>query len=330
MFNWCFIGTGQIARKVAKELVTNPGHTIVSVFNRTKAKAEKFAKIYNSTVYESALEAINDPRVDGVYIATTNETHFSFCKLCLENHKPVLCEKPITGNTRELKELIELSKKNNTILKEAMWTWYNPVANKVKEWIKEERIGKILSVDCIFNMPIFGYNKAKGRYINPSRYGGALLDLGVYSVRYVYELFGKPKAITSKGKLYNGIDLFNDSIFEYDGFNAHVSSQINKLVGEHCIIKGEKGTIKVPLFHMASKAVLKTKEGKEVFRDRKKKFATQFRVVAEYIKGEQPNTLVSLDSSVDVMELMDEIRKQIGVVFPCDVQIFDKKPELFL
>ena len=91
MFNWCFIGTGQIARKVAKELVTNPGHQIVSVFNRTKAKAEKFAKIYNSTVYESALEAINDPRVDGVYIATTNETHFSFCKLCLENHKPVLC-----------------------------------------------------------------------------------------------------------------------------------------------------------------------------------------------------------------------------------------------
>lgn len=330
MFNWCFIGTGQIARKVAKELVTNPGHTIVSVFNRTKAKAEKFAKIYNSTVYESALEAINDPRVDGVYIATTNETHFSFCKLCLENHKPVLCEKPITGNAKELKELIELSKKNNTFLKEAMWTWFNPVANKVKEWIKEERIGKILSVDCIFNMPIFGYNKAKGRYINPSRYGGALLDLGVYSVRYVYELFGKPKAITSKGKLYNGIDLFNDSIFEYDGFKAHVSSQINKLVGEHCIIKGENGTIKVPLFHMASKAVLKTKEGKEVFRDRNKKFATQFRVVAEYIKGEQPNTLVSLDSSLDVMELMDEIRKQIGVVFPCDVQIFDKKPELFL
>ena len=264
-FNWCFIGTGQIAKKVAKQLVTNPGHQIVSVFNRTKAKAEKFAKIYHSAVYESALEAINDPRVDGVYIATTNETHFSFCKLCLENHKPVLCEKPITGNTKELKELIKLSEENNTLLKEAMWTWYNPVANKVKEWIKEERIGKILSVDCIFNMPIFGYNKAKGRYINPSRYGGALLDLGVYSVRYVYELFGKPKAITSKGKLYNGIDLFNDSIFEYDGFKAHVSSQINALVGEHCIIKGEKGIIKVPLFHMASKAILKTKEGKEVF-----------------------------------------------------------------
>ena len=317
-FNWCFIGTGQIAKKVAKELVTNPGHAIVSVYNRTKKKAEAFAKKYNSRVYESAFNAINDPRVDGVYIATTNETHFSFAKLCLENHIPVLCEKPITGNAKELKELIELSEKNNTMLKEAMWTWYNPVANKVKEWIKEERIGKILSVDCLFNMPIFGYNKAKGRYISPARYGGALLDLGVYPVRYVYELFGKPKEIIAKGKLYNGIDLWNDSYFRYETFTARVRSQINRFVGEYCLIVGEKGVIKVPLFHMASKAILKTEKGKEVFVDREKKFARQFRVVAEYINKEKPNELVSLESSLDVMELMDEIRKQIGVIFPCD------------
>ena len=315
-FNWCFIGAGKIANKVAKEVVANPGHAIVAVYNRTKAKAEKFAKKYNSTVYESALEAIKDPRVDGVYIATTNETHFSFAKLSLENHVPVLCEKPITGYAKELKELIQISEENRTLLKEAMWTWFNPIANKVKEWIKEERIGKIISVDCIFNMPIFGYNNAKGRYISPERYGGALLDLGVYPVRYVYELFGKPKSIKSKGKLYHGIDLFNESVFEYDGFNARVSSQINALVGEHCYIVGEKGTIRVPFFHMASKAILKTKTYREVFKDKEKKFARQFKIVGEYIKGEKKNELVSLDSSLAVMELMDEIRRQIGVVFP--------------
>lgn len=317
-FNWCFIGTGKIAHKVAKELVTNPGHRIVSVYNRTNSKAESFALDYHAKVYDSAFEAINDPNVDGVYIATTNETHFEFAKLCLYNSVPVLCEKPITGNALELKKLIKLSEANDTFLKEAMWTWFNPVANKVKEWIKEERIGKIQYVECIFNMPIFGYNKAKGRYISPARYGGALLDLGVYSVRYVYELFGKPQSIKAKGKLYNGIDVWNESIFDYGDFKAKVSSQINAFVGEHCIIKGEKGTIKVPLFHMASKAILKTKDGKEVFKDRKKKFATQFRVVAQYIKKEKPDELVSLESSLDVMELMDEIRRQIGVVFPCD------------
>ena len=69
---------------------------------------------------------------------------------------------------------------------------------------------------------------------------------------------------------------------------------------------------------MASKAVLKTQDGKEVFKDKEKKFARQFRVVAEIIQGERPNDLVSLESSLDVMELMDEIRKQIEVIFPCD------------
>ena len=69
---------------------------------------------------------------------------------------------------------------------------------------------------------------------------------------------------------------------------------------------------------MASKAVLKTKEGKKVFVDKEKKFARQFRVVAEYIKGEKPNNLVSLESSLDVIKLMDEIRKQLGVIFACD------------
>ncbi len=317
-FNWCFIGTGKIANKVAKELVTNQGHKIVAVYNRTKEKAEKFALKYRCKVYDSAFEAINDPRVDGVYIATTNETHFEFAKLCLYNSIPVLCEKPITGNALELQNLIKISQSNDTFLKEAMWTWFNPVANKVKEWIKEERIGKIQYVECIFNMPIFGHNKAKGRYISPARYGGALLDLGVYPVRYVYELFGKPQSIEAKGKLYNGIDLWNESIFDYGDFKAKVSSQINAFVGEHCIIKGEKGMIKVPLFHMAAKAVLKTNEGKEVFKDKNKKFAAQFRVVAEMIKGERPNDMVTLESSLDVMELMDEIRKQIGVIFPCD------------
>ena len=141
-FNWCFIGTGKIAHKVAKELVTNPGHRIVSVYNRTKEKAESFALTYHAKVYDSAFEAINDPNVDAVYIATTNETHFEFAKLCLYNSVPVLCEKPITGNALELKKLIKLSEANDTFLKEAMWTWFNPVANKVKEWIKEERIGK--------------------------------------------------------------------------------------------------------------------------------------------------------------------------------------------
>ena len=315
LFNWCFIGTGKIARKVAKELMTIEGHKIVAVYNRTKEKALSFAETYHSKVYDTALEAINDPQVDGVYIATTNETHFSFAKLCLENHKPVLCEKPITGSSKEFEQLISLAKENKTFLCEAMWTWFNPVAKQVKNWIKQNKIGKVISVDCRFTAPMFGYKKKDSRLSRLDKYGGVLLDLGVYTVRYVYELFGKPLSIKSKGKLYHGVDVFNESAFIYDGFIANVSSRMDMFTGEYCLIKGENGLIKIPFFHMASKAILKNKEGKQVFRDKKYKYARQFEIVADDIKAGELESQISLQSSYDVMQLMDEIRKQIGVIF---------------
>ena len=317
-FNWCFIGTGKIARKVAKEVVSIKGHKIVSVYNRTKAKAESFAAIYQSKVYESALDAINDPEVDGVYIATTNNTHFSFAKLCLENHKPVLVEKPITGNAKELEELIRLSKENDTFLCEAMWTWFNLVSLMVKGWIEDNRIGKIKSVDCRFTAPMLGYLKKDSRLSNVDMYGGVLLDLGVYPVRYVYELFGIPKSIKSKGKLYHGIDVSNKSIFEYNGFEAKVISRMNYYQGERCVIRGEHGKIVVPYFHRAWKAKLSTKGSVEKAQFKAKKYATQFDRVAKDIKEGKKESDISLQSSLEVMEIMDEIRKQIGVIYSCD------------
>lgn len=319
-FNWCFIGTGKIAHRVAKQIITIDGHKIVSVYNRTKEKAVSFAEIYQSRVYDTALEAINDPAVDGVYIATTNETHFSFIKLCLENHKPVLCEKPLTGNAKELEILLQISAKQNTFLCEAMWTWFNPVSLQVKRWINEQQIGKIVKVKCCFCVPMLGHKNIT-RLVDINSYGGALLDLGVYCVRYMYELFGKPKSIISKGKLYRGIDVVNKSKFFYDNFTAKIVSSFNFFLGDFCIIKGEKGTIKIPLFHMANKAILKNKNGRTVYQNLQPKFVYQFLRVAEDIKSGKIESSISLKSSLDILRMMDEIRKQIGVVYPCDVSL---------
>lgn len=318
-FNWCFIGTGKIAHRVAKQVVTIEGHKIVSVYNRTKEKALSFAEIYQSRVYDTALEAINDPAVDGVYIATTNETHFSFIKLCLENHKPVLCEKPLTGNAKELELLLQLSTKEDTFLCEGMWTWFNPVSHQVKHWIKEQKIGKIINVKCCFCVPIFG-RKNITRLVRIDKYGGALLDLGVYCVRYMYELFGKPKSIISKGKIYRGIDVANKSKFFYDNFTATIASSFNFFLGDYCVIKGNKGTIKIPLFHTANKAILKNKNGRTVYQNLEPKFVYQFSRVAKDINSNKKESLISLQSSLEVLRLMDEIRKQIGVVYPCDIE----------
>ena len=318
-FNWCFIGTGKIANKVAKEVVSIEGHQIVSCYNRTKSKAESFALDYHAKVYDSAFEAINDPNVDGVYIATTNDTHFSFAKLCLENHKPVLVEKPITGNAKELEELIKLSKENNTFLCEAMWTWFNLISFMVKGWLNDGRVGEIKSVDCRFTAPMLSYKKKDSRLSDINRYGGVLLDLGVYPVRYVYELFGKPKSIKAKGKLYKGVDVSNETIFDYGSFKAKIISRMDCFTGEHCVIKGKEGKIKVPFFHKAWKAKLLIRGDHETARFSAKKYAAQFDRVAKDIKQGKLESEISLKSSLDVMKIMDEIRKQIGVIYQCDI-----------
>ena len=93
---------------------------------------------------------------------------------------------------------------------------------------------------------------------------------------------------------------------------------MNYFEGEYCLIKGENGYIKVPFFHMASKAVIKDKNGKEIFRDKRAKYAYQFERAAIDIKDGKKESLISLDSSLIVMELMDEIRKELGVVYSCD------------
>lgn len=316
-FNWCFIGTGKIAHRVAKQVVAIDGHRIVSVYNRTKEKAYTFANIYQSRVYDTALEAIKDPEVNGVYIATTNETHFSFIQLCLEHHKPVLCEKPITGNAKEFKKILDLNVDSNTFLCEAMWTWFNPVSYQVKKWVEEKQIGKIRHVECRFCVPLIGRKKIE-RHVKINKYGGALLDLGVYCVRYIYELFGKPNKITSKGKLFQGVDIRNKSIFSYENFDAVVVSGFNSIPVDYCIIKGDLGTIKVPLFHKANKAILRNKNGRVVYKNLEPKFSYQFLQVSEDIINGNKESLISWNSSLEVLKIMDAIRQQINVIYPCD------------
>ena len=183
-FGWCYIGAGAIAFKTAREVVKSKNCEIVSVWNRTHRKALDFAKEFNAKAYENVLDAISDPNVDGVYIALTNDKHYEYMKLCIENQKPVLCEKPFTMNKKEAGEIFALAKKENVYVSEAMWTWHNLTALKVKEWVKNNAVGNIKEVKCSFGFPGVTPVYKVERLINPLLLGGCLLDIGVYGLRY--------------------------------------------------------------------------------------------------------------------------------------------------
>ena len=318
-FRWCFIGTGSLAETVASQLNKSGRHEIVSCYNRTKTRAEKFAARYGGRAYDTAEEAMTADGVEGVYIVTPHNAHFRYAKAALEKGIPVFCEKAFTVTAAETDELIALAKEKDVYLCEAMWTWFSASANQTKKWLDENKIGRVQSADFKYHVRTIGY---KGRHIDPRLAGGALLDITVYPITYAYRLWGKPDKITSTAVIKNGIDHSEKIVFTYqDGLKVNISASIADYHGlEYMSIKGEKGEIKAPFFHALNG--ITCKKGlfkKETFRGDGPKmnpYTDEFNAVADDIRaGRKESAMVPLKATSDVMHIMDEIREQIGLCY---------------
>ena len=248
-FRWAYLGCGDIAQITAKELSDGE---IVAVWNRTPERAQEFVKKFGGIVYETAEDAITAPGVEGVYIAVTANLHADYMKLCIKHHKPVLCEKPFTVNAKQAQEIFAYAAQEGVYVSEAMWTWHNATARQVMDWIHSEAVGKIKNVNCTYSFPMIKFSK-KPRHFQAELIAGALLDIGVYCIRYCYELFGMPKNIVCEGRLKDGFDLGEKITLYYDDFQANLIISRDQNHGEKFVVIGEKGNISVPMFHMAKK-----------------------------------------------------------------------------
>ena len=311
---WVYIGSGSIASKTADN-IEKGDHEIVAVYSRNFEKAEQFAKSHGAVVYKTAKEAIGHPGADAVYIATPHTSHKQYAMEALDLKMPVLCEKPVGVTQRDVEELIDCAKRNDTYLAEAMWTWFSDVAITVKNWVQSGEIGEILSASIYFQFP--GLMKPKTSRVRlPETAGGALLDVGIYPITYCYNLFGFPDKIECNGVIENGIDVSEDIILTYGNFKCKLNSAM-KGIRSDCTITGTRGTIKLPaFFHMSNKATLQNEKGKKVFKG-STDYLTEFtRAAEEFKNGLKESRYVPLSATLDCMKIMDECRRQINLVYP--------------
>ena len=311
-FKWLYVGCGNIAAQTARSIEKGE-HQIVSVYSRRFDKAKEFAQKHGATAFESYEEALKSD-FDAVYIGTPHTSHLEYTVKALENGKSVLCEKSLGVSCEEVIKMTEASQNNNVYLCEAMWTWFSDVALTVKKWIQNGELGKIKKAEMSFCIPGMFMDK-KSRVFNPDTAGGALLDIAVYPITYCYNLFGYPKEIICDGKVKNGIDVSDKITLKYDGFDCFLKSDFNKF-DEKCVITGENGKISVPMFHMGSLARLKTKDKNEVFKG-KTDYLTEFTRASEEIKqGKTQSDYVPLKNTLECMQIMDECRRQMNLVYP--------------
>ncbi len=315
-FRWAFIGTGRLAGEVAREITASGKHRIVSVYTRRPEKCAEFAATYGAFAAGTAEEAVSRRDVDGVYIVTPHTSHAGYAITAMRAGKPVLCEKPITTDTRQAKEMIRVSREQGVYFAEAMWTWFSPIANKVKEWLDAGEYGEIR--ECHLNYRGQGMYYAP-RVMDPAVAGGALLDIGIYPITYIYRLFGKPEAIECKGVLRNGIDMGEDVRMVYPGGKVYTlsTSLDDDHETENLTLTGTRGKTTLTNFHYANSVTLERTEGEAETFSAYGGMLNEFDLAASEIRaGKTESGFVPHSATLAVMKLMDECRRQMGLVYP--------------
>lgn len=194
--------TGGIAELFAKDLLIDPStrsvsdvsHTITAVASSSSAsRASDFVKSLeipnDPATYGSYDELVKDPNVDCIYVATPHSHHYQNCMLALNAGKNVLCEKSFTTNAAQTQKLIAVAKEKNLFLMEAVWTRYFPLSIAIREFIQAGNLGTVyrVIVDNSFGDDIAQKYGTSHRMVNPNLAGGALLDLGIYSLTWVFQ-----------------------------------------------------------------------------------------------------------------------------------------------
>lgn len=312
-FRWAYIGCGSIAKKTAGEILRGE-HEIVSVYGRNAQSAQKFAASVGACAYDSFEAAVDRAEVDAVYIATPHTSHTEYALKAMRLGKPVLCEKPVGISASDVALLKACAAENSVYFAEAMWTWFCDTARQVKAWVDSGAIGQVQRIEIFHAFP--GLMKSKSsRVLNPQTAGGALLDIGIYPITYCYNLLGYPQSIHCEGTLREGIDVAETITLTYPQAVCVLGTSFSVLK-ESCTITGTQGSIELGFFHMAHKAVLKAGGKKTVFKA-KTDYLTEFTRVAEEIRaGKQQSAYVPLQATQDCMNIMDECRRQMHLVYP--------------
>ena len=320
-FNVGIMGTGNIAAVMAETLNRMKGVKLYAVASREKVKADVFAGQHGvKKAYGSYEELVKDNKVELIYIATPHSEHYENARLCLENNKPVLCEKSFTANAAQAEELFKLAREKHVFITEAIWTRYMPMLKTIREVIGSGVIGDPKTLTANLGYVI---DKVE-RILSPALAGGALLDVGVYPINFAMMIFGNDieKVRSSCTYTDTGVDRQNTVTLQYgDGKYAVLNSSMESLSDRKGIIYGTKGFAiveninnfeSITVYDASYKKAAEYKRPKQISGYEYEVEASIRAIRAGKIQCEE----MPHEEILRVMKLMDSLRKEWGIVYP--------------
>ncbi|MGP1994140.1 Gfo/Idh/MocA family protein [Zobellia laminariae] len=322
---WGIVGLGSIAHTFAKDLAMVKGGSLIAVASRSIEKAKEFAKEYGATYTFDSYEALFESNeVDVVYIATPHTSHEDLSIRAMQKGKHVLCEKPMGVNPEQIARMISAAKENKVFLMEALWSRFNPSIQKAKQLVDNGKIGPIGFIHADFAFYALSRD-AENRLLNPDLAGGSLLDVGIYPIFLSYLLLGMPKKIQASSRFFKtGVEMQTSMIFDYDDAQAILYSGLNSKSEMKAEISGSDGSIFLyPRWHEAQGYSIE-KEGEVVdynLPTHGKGYTYEIEEVQACLaSGKQQSTMWSHQNSLDLAQLLYEVRQKSGVIFPFEEQ----------
>lgn len=322
---WGILGPGNIARKFAQGIEALPDAEVAAVGSRTRENAVRFADEFNVPRRHASYESLaEDPEVDAIYVATPHPMHKDNTILCLRAGKAVLCEKPFAVNRREAEEMLAVARTEKRFLMEAMWTRFLPVVEQVRKWIADGRIGdpRMVQADFGFRTGI----DPTSRLFAPALAGGGLLDVGCYCVSLASMVFqAKPDSVTGLFHLgETGVDEQGAMVLGYSGGAlAVLSSAVRTNTPHEACIMGTEGMIQLhaPFWRGDRATLIRPEEDPIEIHLSYPSTGYQFEAAAVgncLREGRLESDIMPLDESLQIMNTLDRIRTEWGLIYPMD------------
>lgn len=214
------LGSGQIAADFLPHAADVAGLELAAIFGlpSTREHLQDFQTRFGiRRVYVDLDECLADPDVDTVWVAVPNSLHATFSRKALEAGKNVICEKPFVLREDELAELRALATERDLILVEAITTQY--LANY--RWIRDNisRVGDIRVIQSDYSQYSSRYDAFRAGTVlpafDPAHGGGALLDIGIYTIHFVVGLLGRPRNVQYTANVQRGVDTSGVLVLDY-------------------------------------------------------------------------------------------------------------------
>jgi D-xylose 1-dehydrogenase (NADP+, D-xylono-1,5-lactone-forming) len=190
---WGIVSTADINRKVIPGAKASQQVDLVGVASRTQERADAYAQEWGiPRAYGSYDALLADPEIEAVYISLPNTMHCEWSIRAVEAGKHVLCEKPLTRHPDEAAAAFDAADRAGRLLSEAFMYRHNPQTAKLKELVADGAVGELRLIRSAFSYALFDEQNIR---LRTDVEGGALMDVGCYTVSGSRLLGGEPERV---------------------------------------------------------------------------------------------------------------------------------------